>query len=102
MATKSKLRYEPIYDRILVKPDDVVTQIGRIIVPDAAKEKPIRGVVVEVGRGRFSEATQNYVPLLMEVGEYVQYGKYQGKDVKLDGEMYCILKEDEILLVERA
>ena len=84
-------------DRVLVKRvDDQEQRIGGIIIPDTAKEKPQQAKVVAVGRGRVNDEGKT-IPLDVQPGEYVLIGKYAGTDIKLDGEDYLIVREDEIL-----
>jgi len=71
-------------------------KVGGIIIPDTAKEKPTRAEVVAVGSGRVLENGQK-VPLALKAGDKVLIGKWSGSEVKIDGEEYLILKEDEIL-----
>ena len=87
----------PLRDRILVRRvEENEQKVGGIIVPDTAKEKPQQAEVVAVGSGRILENGQR-VPLTLKAGDKVLIGKWAGTDVKLDGEEYLILKEDEVL-----
>ena len=86
----------PLHDRILVKRiEEKETVKGGIIVPDTAKEKPQEGEVVAVGAGKLHEGKR--VPLDVEVGDRVLFGKYSGTEIKLEDEEYLILREDEVL-----
>ena len=87
----------PIHDRILVKPLDpeTVTKSG-IVIPDNAQEKPSRGTVIRVGRGRALD-NGNYLTPEVKENEIVLYGKHAGQPVKVDGADYIVLKEDDIL-----
>jgi len=87
----------PLYDRVVVKPleSDEKTS-GGILLPDTAKEKPIKGQVVAVGKGKVLENGQ-VVPLMLKVGDKIIYGKYSGTDIKFNGEELKIMKEDEVL-----
>src|SRR3989449_11361069 len=91
------MRLRPLHDRVLVKrvdPENVVK--GGIIIPDTAKEKPQEGVVVAVGNGKILE---NGTKLTLEVkeGDHVLFGKYSGTEIKVDGEEYLIVREDDVL-----
>jgi chaperonin GroES len=88
---------KPLRDRILVKRvEEAEQKIGGIIVPDSAKEKPQQAEVKAVGSGRVLESGER-VPLNVKVGDKVLVGKWSGTDVKIDGEDYLILKEDDVL-----
>ncbi|MBN1594195.1 MAG: co-chaperone GroES, partial [Candidatus Coatesbacteria bacterium] len=90
------MKFKPLRDRILVKrleEADVVK--GGIIIPDSAKEKPSQGEVVAVGAGRKDDQGK-LIPMELKVGAKVLFGKYSGTEVKLDGEEFIIMKEDEV------
>lgn len=90
-------KVRPLHDRLLVKRLEEQESIrGGIIIPDSAKEKPQEGKVVAVGRGKILEDGK-VVPLDVKEGDRILFGKYSGSDVKIDGEEYLILREDEIL-----
>jgi chaperonin GroES len=91
------MKVKPLHDRILVKRvEEQETIKGGIIIPDTAKEKPQEGIVKAVGNGKVLE---NGTKLNLEVkeGDRILFGKYSGSEIKVDGEDYLILKEDEIL-----
>ena len=91
------MQVRPLRDRILVKRlEEQEQRIGGIIIPDTAKEKPQQAKVVAVGSGRVTDEGKT-VPLEVRVGDYVLVGKYSGNDIKLDGEEYLIVREDEVL-----
>ena len=93
MATK----FTPLHDRILVRRiEEGETTRGGIIIPDSAKEKPQEGEVVAVGKGKRLEDGK-LVPLDVAVGDRILFGKYSGSDIKLDGDEYMIMREDEVL-----
>ena len=100
MAKKqAKPRFRPLHDRILVvRLDEGEQQVGGIIIPDTAKEKPQQGQVLAVGKGRVTE-DGTVRPLDVKVGDMVLFGKYGGTDIKLDGEERLILREDDVLAV---
>jgi len=93
------MRLRPLHDRILVKrvdPDDGAK--GGIIIPDTAKEKPQEGVVVATGNGKILENGTRLEMSLRE-GDRILFGKYSGTDVKIDGEEFLIMREDDVLAV---
>ena len=91
------MKIRPLYDRIMVKRiEEKETVQGGIIIPDTAKEKPQEGEVVAVGQGKRLEDGK-VVPLDVKVGDRILFGKYSGNDIKLDGEEYMIMREDEVL-----
>lgn len=93
------MRIRPLHDRVLVRRlEEEEQKVGGIIIPDTAKEKPQQGEVIGVGNGKLLE-TGERVPLDVKVGDRVLFGKYSGADVKIEGEEYLILREDEILAV---
>ena len=90
------LNIKPLGDRILVEPvEEKEVKKGGIIIPDTAKEKPQEGVVVAVGTGRYDKGGQ-HVPMSVKEGDRVLFGKYAGSEIKIDGEEFLILKEEEI------
>ena len=91
------MKIKPIKDNIVVKRlDEAEKKVGSIIIPDAAKEKPMTAEVIAVGSGRTLKDGK-VVPLEVKVGDKVLVAKYSGSEVKLDGSEYLILKEDEVL-----
>jgi len=91
------MKIRPLYDRIVVKRiEEQETVRGGIIIPDSAKEKPQEGEVVAVGNGKRLE-NGTLVPLDVKAGDRILFGKYSGSDIKLDGEEYMIMREDEVL-----
>jgi len=87
----------PLYDRILVKRlEEEEQQIGGIIIPDTAKEKPQEGEVVAVGAGRILENGERQAPDV-KVGDKILFGKYAGTEVKYEDEEFLIMREDDIL-----
>ncbi|MGI6638475.1 MAG: co-chaperone GroES [Desulfobulbus sp.] len=96
------MKIRPLNDRVLVKRlESEEKTAGGIIIPDSAKEKPAEGEVVAVGPGKLNEAGQR-VALNVAVGDRVLFSKYGGTDVKLDGEDFLIMREDDILGVVQA
>ena len=87
----------PLHDRLLVRLiEESEQQVGGIIIPDTAKEKPQQGQVVAVGKGKVTD-DGGIQPLDVKAGDNVLIGKYSGTEIKLDGEDYMIMREDEIL-----
>jgi len=91
------MKIRPLYDRIVVKRIEEKEQMqGGLYIPDTAKEKPQEGEVVAVGKGKRLEDGK-VVALDVQVGDRILFGKYSGSDIKLDGEEYLIMREDEVL-----
>jgi chaperonin GroES len=91
------MKIRPLYDRIVVKRIEQKEQMqGGLYIPDSAKEKPQEGEVVAVGKGKRLEDGK-VVPLDVSVGDRILFGKYSGSDIKMDGEEYMIMREDEVL-----
>ena len=91
------MKIRPLNDRILVKRlEEEEKTAGGIIIPDSAKEKPAEGEIVAVGPGKLNDAGER-VAVDLNAGDRVLFSKYGGTDVKLDGEDYLIMREDDIL-----
>jgi chaperonin GroES len=91
------MKIRPLYDRIVVKRVEEKEQMqGGLYIPDTAKEKPQEGEVVAVGKGKRLEDGK-VIALDVQVGDRILFGKYSGSDIKLDGEEYLIMREDEVL-----
>jgi chaperonin GroES len=91
------MKIRPLYDRIVVKRVEEKEQMhGGLYIPDTAKEKPQEGEVVSVGKGKRLEDGK-VVPLDVQPGDRILFGKYSGSDIKLDGEEFLIMREDEVL-----
>ena len=89
----------PLHDRIIVRRHDEGEQtIGGIIIPDTAKEKPQRGTVIAAGSGTVRDGGTR-VPLDVKAGDVILFGKYTSQEIKLDGEEFLIMREDEVLAV---
>jgi chaperonin GroES len=87
----------PLHDRVVVKRiEETETMQGGLYIPDSAKEKPQQGEVVAVGKGKRSDDGKLNPPDV-QVGDRILFGKYSGNDIKLDGNEYLIMREDEIL-----
>ncbi len=91
------MNIRPLQDRIIVKrTEEEEKTAGGIIIPDAAKEKPMQGEVVAAGKGKVGDDGK-INPLDVKVGDKILFGKYAGTEVKLDGEDYLIMREDDVL-----
>ena len=91
------MKVKPLHDRILVKRIEEGEQVvGGIIIPDTAKEKPQQGKVVAVGAGKIDDKGKR-TPLDVKDGDKILFGKYSGQEIKLDGEEFLIMREDEVL-----
>ena len=96
------MKIRPLNDRILVKRlESETTTAGGIIIPDSAKEKPAEGEIVAIGVGKLNDKGER-VALEVKVGDSVLFSKYGGTDVKIDGEEFLIMREDDILGVVEA
>ncbi|HOE15838.1 MAG TPA: co-chaperone GroES [Syntrophorhabdaceae bacterium] len=93
------MKIKPLYDRILVKRiEEEEKTKGGIIIPDAAKEKPQEGMVVEVGDGKILDNGQK-AALQVKAGDKILFGKYSGTEIKIDGEEHLILREEDVLAI---
>ncbi len=91
------MKLKPLQDRILVQRiEEEKTTKGGIIIPDTAKEKPAEGKVAAVGNGKIGEDGKR-IPLEIKKGDRILFGKYSGTEVKIEGEEYLILREDDVL-----
>jgi chaperonin GroES len=90
-------KFTPLHDRILVRRiEEAETTRGGIILPDTAKEKPQEGEVISAGKGKITEEGK-VRPLDVKEGDRILFGKYSGTEIKLDGEDYIIMREEEVL-----
>ncbi len=93
------MKVRPLHDRILVERiEEGEQRVGGIIIPDTAKEKPQQGKVVAVGNGKVKDDGKR-VPLDVKEGDTILFGKYSGQEIKVDGQEYLIMREDEVLAV---
>lgn len=91
----------PLYDRVIVKRlDEEVKTPGGIIIPDSAKEKPTKGKVIAVGKGSRSDKGE-IIPLEVKVSDIVLFAKWGGTEIKHEGEEYIIMKESDIIALEK-
>lgn len=97
MAQSTATRLHPLHDRVLVKRlEEREDKHGSILIPDTAKEKPQEGKVIAVGTGKVTD-DGTHLPLAVKQGDRILFGKYSGSEVKLDGEEYLIMKEEDVL-----
>ena len=99
--TKTKLNIRPLADRVLVEPieeEEVTFAGGKLVLPETAKEKPQKGVVLASGPGR-KDDSGNVIPMEVKEGDHVLYAKYAGTEIKVEGKKYLILKESDVLAV---
>jgi chaperonin GroES len=87
------MNIKPLADRVLVKPAAAEEKIGGIIIPDTAKEKPLKGEVISVGNGTKDEE------MILKTGDTVLYGKYAGNELEFEGEKYLIMRQSDVLAV---
>jgi chaperonin GroES len=91
------MKIRPLHDRILVKRlEEQEERRGGIIIPDSAKEKPQEGKVIAAGNGKVGDDGKK-IPLDVKAGDRILFGKYSGSEVKVDGEEYLILREEDVL-----
>jgi len=93
------MKLRPLHDRVIVKRLEAETKTaGGIVIPDSATEKPIKGEVVAVGNGKILEDGK-VRPLDVKVGDKILFGKYSGTEVKLDGQEYVVMREEDIMAI---
>jgi chaperonin GroES len=93
------MKVKPLNDRVLVKRiEELQVTKGGIVIPDTAKEKPIEGKIIAVGPGKMSD-TGNRMALQVKEGDRVLFGKYAGTEIKMEGEEYLMMREEDILAV---
>jgi chaperonin GroES len=93
------MNVRPLHDRIIVqRTEEQEQKVGGIIIPDTAKEKPQQGKVIAVGKGKTKDDGA-LIPLDVKAGDAILFGKYSGQEIKIEGEEYLIMREDEVLAV---
>ena len=93
------MKIRPLHDRVIVKREEEERKSpGGIVIPDTAAEKPIRGKVIAVGKGKILENGQ-VRPLDLKVGDKILFGKYGGTEVKVDGEELLVMREEDVMAV---
>ncbi len=96
------MKVRPLHDRVIVRRlDEERKTAGGIVIPDSAAEKPVRGEIIAVGKGKILE-NGDVRPLDVKVGDKVLYGKYSGTEVKVDGQELLVMREDDIMAVLEA
>jgi chaperonin GroES len=90
---------KPLHDRILVKPSEAEEKTASgIIIPDTAKEKPMKGEIIAIGKGKQTEEGK-LIPLEVKVGDKVLYGKYSGTEITIEGDEYLIMRESDVYAI---
>ena len=93
------MKIRPLHDRVIVKRLESETRTaGGIVIPDSAAEKPVQGKIVAVGKGKILE-DGTVRPLDVKVGDHILFGKYSGTEVKVDGEEYLVMREEDVMAV---
>jgi len=93
------MKVRPLHDRIIVQRiEEGEQKVGGIIIPDTAKEKPQQGKVIAAGKGKVKDDGK-VVPMDVKTGDIILFGKYGGQEIKLDGQEYLIMREEEVLAV---
>lgn len=93
----SKMNIRPLLDRLVVcREEEETLSAGGIVIPDSAKEKPTRGKVIAVGKGKVNDKGERR-PLDLKVGDLILFGKYSGTEVKLDGKEYVVMREEDVM-----
>jgi chaperonin GroES len=87
------MKIQPLADRVLIKPAEAEEKIGGIIIPDTAKEKPLKGEIVATGNGTKDEE------MILKVGDQVLYGKYAGQELEFDGEKYMVMRQSDVIAI---
>jgi len=96
---KVKMKIRPLHDRVVIKRlEEERTSPGGIVIPDTATEKPIKGEVIAVGKGKILESGE-VRPLDLKVGDRVLFGKYSGTEVKVDSQDVLVMREDDVMAV---
>ncbi|MBR4276746.1 MAG: co-chaperone GroES [Prevotella sp.] len=87
------MNIQPLADRVLIKPAAAEEKIGGIIIPDTAKEKPLKGEIIATGNGTKDEE------MVLKVGDTVLYGKYAGQELEYDGEKYMVMRQSDVIAI---
>ena len=97
MAVATSVKLKPLGDRVLVKAVEKKDEVrGGLIIPDTAKEKPQEGEIIAAGKGKIGDDGK-LIPMDVKAGDRILYGKYSGTEVKIDGQEYLIMHQDDIL-----
>lgn len=92
------MKARPVLDRVLIKQDEAVKNVGAFVIPESSREKPRQGEVVAVGPGARTFDGKS-MPMMTKVGDRVIYGEYAGAEIVVEGEKYIIVEENKILLI---
>ena len=93
------MKIRPLHDRVIIRRmEEERTSPGGIVIPDTAAEKPIKGEVIAVGKGKILENGE-IRPLDLKVGDKILFGKYSGTEVKIDGDEYLVMREEDVMAV---
>jgi chaperonin GroES len=87
------MKIQPLADRVLIKPVEAEEKIGGIIIPDTAKEKPLKGEIIATGNGTKDEE------MILKVGDHVLYGKYAGQELEFNGEKYMVMRQSDVIAI---
>ena len=87
------MNIQPLADRVLIKPAEAEEKIGGIIIPDTAKEKPLKGEIIATGNGTKDEE------MILKVGDKVLYGKYAGQELEFEGEKYMVMRQSDVIAI---
>ena len=87
------MNIQPLADRVLIKPAEAEEKIGGIIIPDTAKEKPLKGEIIATGNGTKDEE------MILKVGDQVLYGKYAGQELEFNGEKYMVMRQSDVIAI---
>ena len=87
------MNIQPLADRVLIKPAAAEEQLGGILIPDTAKEKPLKGEIIATGNGTKDEE------MVLKVGDTVLYGKYAGQELEYDGEKYMVMRQSDVIAI---
>lgn len=91
------MKIRPLHDRVVIRRmEEERTSAGGIVIPDSATEKPIRGEIIAAGKGKITE-DGNVRALDVKVGDKVLFGKYSGTEIKIDGQEYLVMREDDLM-----
>lgn len=92
-----QINVTPLYDRVIVRRKEKEEKTaGGIVLPDSAKEKPVEGVIVALGKGKLTDSGE-FAAMQVKMGETVLFGKYAGTEIKLNGQEFVVLREDDII-----
>ena len=92
------MKVRPLHDRVIVERiEEGEQKVGGIIIPDTAKEKPQQGKIIAAGKGRIEKDGKTITPLDVKAGDTILFGKYAGQEIKIDGNEYLIMREEEVL-----